>query len=163
MNKCFQIIFLLFFSNLLCLNLSAIEIYGKARVIDGDTIEINNQKIRLLGIDAFENKQECINNNGSTYKCGEVSTSKLILIVSNQSVNCITKKKDRYRRWLATCYIGKLDIGENMVLYGYAFSFMSKKYKDTEMSAKKFKSGAWSGKFIFPWEWRKKEKNSKKL
>ena len=32
-------------------------ITGKARVTDGDTIKINDQKIRLFGIDAPETKQ----------------------------------------------------------------------------------------------------------
>jgi len=32
-------------------------ISGKAQVIDGDTIKINDKKIRLFGIDAPEKKQ----------------------------------------------------------------------------------------------------------
>ena len=46
-----------------------------------------------------------------------------------------------------------------MVLYGYAFSYISKKYKTTENEAKKVGAGAWSGEFIFPWEWRKLKRN----
>ena len=34
-------------------------ILGNAKVIDGDTIKINDNKIRLFGIDAPENKQMC--------------------------------------------------------------------------------------------------------
>ena len=34
-------------------------ILGKAKVIDGDTIKINQEKIRLYGIDAPEKKQIC--------------------------------------------------------------------------------------------------------
>jgi len=134
------------------------EIFGKARVIDGDSIEINNNKIRLLGIDAFEKKQKCFRKDGSSYKCGEDSAYALSEIISDQPVRCITKKKDRYKRWLATCYIGKLNINKNMVLSGYAFSYMSDKYKPTEKKAKKIKTGAWSGKFTYPWEWRKSKK-----
>ena len=80
------------------------------------------------------------------------------MIISGQPVRCVTKKKDRYKRWLATCYIGMLDINENMVLYGNAFSYMSKKYKTAENEAKKVSAGAWAGEFIFPWEWRKIKK-----
>ena len=137
------------------------EFYGKPRIIDGDTIEINNKKIRFLGIDAFEKRQECTRKDGIKYKCGELAISNLSTIISGQPVRCITKKKDRYKRWLATCYIGKLDISENMVLYGNAFSYMSKKYKNVENEAKKINAGAWAGKFIFPWEWRKLKKNDR--
>ena len=137
------------------------EIDGKARIIDGDSVEINNHMIRLIGIDAFEIKQECFKKDNTKYKCGEQSALILATIISNQPINCTAEKKDRYKRWLATCYIGKLDINENMVLYGYAFSYMSNKYKNSEKEAKKVKAGAWSGKFIYPWEWRKSNKIGK--
>ena len=153
MNKylIFLFLYFIFFQQ----NIFAKEIYGNARIIDGDSIEINNEKIRFLGIDAFEKKQKCYMKDGVKYKCGESAISNLLMIISGQPVRCVTKKKDKYKRWLATCYIGKLDINENMVLYGNAFSYMSKKYKTAENDAKKIKAGAWNGKFIFPWEWRK--------
>ena len=152
MNKFLQLFFFfIFFQE----HLLAIEIYGNAKVIDGDTIRINNKKIRLLGIDAFEIKQKCKKRNGSQYKCGQIAKSVLIEIISNQHVKCISEKKDYYKRWLATCYVGKLDIGENMVLLGYAIAFMSKKYKNVQEEAKKVKAGAWQGEFTSPKEWRK--------
>ena len=157
MNK--YLIFVFLYFTLFQQNIFAKEIYGNPKIIDGDTIEINNKKIRFLGIDAFEKRQECTRKDGIKYKCGELAISNLSTIISGQPVRCITKKKDRYKRWLATCYIGKLDMSENMVLYGNAFSYMSKKYKTTENEAKKVRAGAWAGEFIFPWEWRKLKKN----
>ena len=153
MNKYLIFLFLYFiFSQQI---IFAKEIYGNARIIDGDSVEINNEEIRFLGIDAFEKKQKCYRKDGTKYNCGEISTSTLHTIISEQPIRCVTKKKDHYKRWLATCYIGTLDINENMVLYGNAFSYMSKKYKTAENEAKKIKAGAWNGEFIFPWEWRK--------
>ena len=60
-------------------------IIGKAYVTDGDTIKINDQKIRLFGIDAPETKQFCkevylsflIFNFKRDYKCGEKSSNAL--------------------------------------------------------------------------------------
>ena len=137
------------------------EIYGNAKIIDGDTIKIKNEKIRFLGIDAFEKNQKCFRKDKTKYNCGEEATSHLSTIISEQPVRCIAEKKDRYKRWLAICYIGKLDINENMIAYGNAFSYMSKKYKNVEEDAKKVNAGAWSGEFMFPWEWRKLKKNKK--
>ena len=158
MNKYLIIFSIFFYFTLFQQNIFAKEIYGNPRIIDGDSLEIKNEKIRFLGIDAFEKKQECIRKDGTKYKCGEAAISNLLMIISGQPVRCVTKKKDRYKRWLATCYIGTLDINENMVLYGNAFSYMSKKYKTTENEAKKVRAGAWAGEFIFPWEWRKLKK-----
>ena len=161
MNKYLIIFSIFFYFTLFQKNIFAKEIYGNPRIIDGDSLEIKNEKIRFLGIDAFEKRQECTRKDGIKYKCGEMAISNLSTIISGQPVRCITKKKDRYKRWLATCYIGKLDISENMVLYGNAFSYMSKKYKNVENEAKKINAGAWAGKFIFPWEWRKLKKNDR--
>ena len=160
MNK--YLIFLFLYFTLFQQNIFAKEIYGNPRIIDGDSLEIKNEKIRFLGIDAFEKKQECIRKDGTKYKCGEAAISNLLMIISGQPVRCVTKKKDHYKRWLAICYIGTLDINENMVLYGNAFSYMSKKYKTAENEAKKVSAGAWAGEFIFPWEWRKIKKNDRR-
>ena len=161
MNK--YLIFLFLFFILFQQNIFGKEIYGNPRIIDGDSIEIKNEKIRLLGIDAFEKKQECSRKDGTKYKCGEEAVLNLLTIISSdQPVRCVAKKKDLYKRWLATCYVGKLDVNESMVLYGNAFSYMSKKYKTVENEAKKVRAGAWAGEFIFPWEWRKLKKNDRK-
>ena len=48
------ILFFIFTSNIL-----AEEIIGIPRIVDGDTIHINEYKIRLEGIDAPEIKQKC--------------------------------------------------------------------------------------------------------
>ena len=153
MNK--YLIFLFLYFTLFQQNIFAKEIYGNPRIIDGDSIEINNEKIRFLGIDAFEKKQKCYRKDGAKYNCGEISTSTLHTIISEQPIRCVTKKKDHYKRWLATCYIGTLDINENMVLLGHALIFMSEKYKDAQKEAKKSNAGAWAGEFILPSKFRK--------
>tara|TARA_B100001013_G_scaffold337624_1_gene257905 strand:- start:407 stop:907 length:501 start_codon:yes stop_codon:yes gene_type:complete len=161
MNKYFILFYFLFF---LTQDLSAIEMIGQAKVKDGDTIKINNEDIRLIGIDAFEIKQKCQRSNGTEYKCGELSKSALIEIISGQPVRCLKEKKGYYKRWLATCYVGKLDIGENMVLYGHAITYKeNKKYIGSQNEAKRLKAGAWQGKFISPWDWRKKKKERKEI
>ena len=54
------LIFSFFFSIVLCFNQThGKTIHGKAKIIDGDTIHIGNNKIRLHAIDAPEINQKC--------------------------------------------------------------------------------------------------------
>ena len=141
-------------------------ISGKALVIDGDTIKIDSNKIRLFGIDAPEKKQKCqkpwlsisfltFNNN---YQCGVISTNKLKSKVNNKFIMCKSNNKDRYNRFIAECYKDKTNINRWMVLNGYAVAYKkySKKFVSDENLAKKDKLGLWVGTFEMPWDWRKK-------
>ena len=141
-------------------------IFGKAKVIDGDTIKIDKNKIRLYGIDAPEKKQQCqktwfsisfltLNKN---YECGKISSNKLKVKINNKLIMCKSTNKDRYNRFIAECYKDKININKWMVSNGYAVAYKkySKKFVTQENIAKKEKLGLWAGTFEMPWEWRKK-------
>ena len=94
---------------ILTTNLLAEEIIGISKVIDGDTVQIDNFKIRLEGIDAPEMRQKCKKpylqimffTFQKDYYCGQVSKKKLVQKIGNKSVKCILLGKDRYKRYLA--------------------------------------------------------------
>jgi endonuclease YncB( thermonuclease family) len=48
----------------------AATISGIPKVVDGDTLEFGDQRVRLYGIDAPESKQQCTNRSGKEYACG---------------------------------------------------------------------------------------------
>ena len=141
-------------------------ISGIAKVIDGDTIKIEKNKIRLFGIDAPEKKQQCQKpwlsifflSLSKNYKCGKISTNKLKIKIDNKFIMCKSSNKDRYNRFIAECFKDKTNINRWMVSNGYAVAYRkySKKFVSQENLAKKEKLGLWSGKFEMPWEWRKK-------
>ena len=138
---------------------------GIPRVIDGDSLEINGNKIRLFGIDAPEKKQICKKpyliisflNFQRDYRCGLMATNQLKKFNNNRTIKCISKNKDRYNRYLSTCYLKKIDINSWLVKNGYAVVYKrySKKYILEERHAKKNKLGVWQGTFQNPEEWRK--------
>ena len=135
---------------------------------DGDTIKINNNKIRLFGIDAPEKKQLCEKifltisfiSFKKKYPCGEISTEKLKKLINKNIIKCHVEGKDRYQRKLAICFRNKLNINSWLVRNGYAVSYQkySKKYLSEEIEAKNDKKGIWQGKFEMPWDWRKNAK-----
>ena len=157
------ILFLIFFSNSI-----AEEISGVPKIIDGDTIHINDNKFRLEGIDAPEMRQQCKKESfkisfliGFTfykdYSCGRVSKEKLITKINTSEIKCISSSKDRYKRYIATCFKGKTNLNQWMVRNGFAIAYRrySKKYVPDEVFAKENKLGLWQGKFMEAEKWRK--------
>ena len=138
---------------------SSKTILGKAKVIDGDTIHINKNKIRLHAIDAPEINQTC-NKNGKLWNCGVKSTKFLKELIGNNKIECITKGKDRYNRFIGICYKDNLDLNSAMVLNGWAiaYRYYSKDYFEEEEKAKLEKKGIWIGDFEEPYLFRKKNR-----
>ena len=134
------------------------DVTGKPRVIDGDTIEIAGERIRLHGIDAPETRQECRREDGSEYRCGETSTNALRVLVGPESVRCEGTTYDRYKRLIAICYSGTVNLNAEMVRQGWALAYRrySKDYIAAEFEAQDAKRGIWVGEFEPPWEWRRK-------
>ena len=85
-------------------------IYGKAQVIDGDTIKINGKKIRLFGIDAPEKKQICqkiymsflIFNFQKDYKCGEKSTLALTNKIKDKKIKWEVSNQKSFQKILVS-------------------------------------------------------------
>lgn len=132
------------------------EIVGVASVIDGDTIEIHDLRIRLDGIDAPESAQLCL-RDGRKERCGQASAFFLADLIERKTVRCITHDVDRYGRDIATCWLGEVNLNETMVEAGQAVAYRtySKRYVAAEGEAEAGRHGLWSTEFVMPWEWRR--------
>lgn len=138
---------------------AAASLIGVPSVIDGDTIEIHGQRIRLNGIDAPESAQLCLDAAGKKYRCGQKASFALAdFLEAHRPTSCIEVDRDRFRRVVAVCTAGGVDIGEWMVRKGYAVDwpkYSAGFYAKAENEARTAKRGLWAGSFDRPWEWRK--------
>ena len=77
---------------------------------------------------------------------------------SLEQVKCISEGKDQYNRTLAECFVNGESLSRYLVRQGYAFAYRkySKKFIEDEDYAKEKKMGMWNMKFLFPWDYRKK-------
>ncbi|MCC3305667.1 thermonuclease family protein [Sneathiella sp. HT1-7] len=130
---------------------------GPAHVVDGDTIRLAGERIRLNGIDAPESDQTCFNDQTESYACGTEAGAYLKSLVGSQSLRCKGKERDRYGRLIATCYLKDRDLNAEMVRAGWAVAYrrFSTKYAPDETAAKTAGLGLWQGSFRMPWAWRR--------
>lgn len=130
---------------------------GIPRIIDGDSLVIDERRWRLSGIDAPEIKQNCRAADGITFACGLAARDALIKLVGPGEVECYELEKDRYSRSVGICRVGGKDLGEEMVLTGMAVPYLeySAAYEVQGQIAQVENYGLWSGEFEMPSAFRK--------
>lgn len=138
---------------------AAETVRGKASVIDGDTIEIHSERIRLHAIDSPEGRQRCT-RGGVEWRCGTEAARALDAFIAGATVYCSARDTDRYGRMVATCRAHKTDLGEWMVRSGWALAYRQygEDYVGAEQEARSARAGVWSGEVMPPWEWRKAQR-----
>lgn len=159
-------------------NAGAETIHGQARVIDGDTIEVNGEKIRLACIDTPESNyrgktQYCLDNETD---CGMIAKKVLWEAVNKNGgeVICEYTKRDVYGRILGFCqeyqwnyqYNYEGTFNYRMVYWGYAWYYDGgkecKPYKEAFENAYRAGIGLFEGSeggFKEPKLWRKTRSN----
>lgn len=125
-------------------------------VVDGDTLRINGERIRIVGIDAPESDQTCRDASGRRWACGRAATQHMVGLVSRGPVSCRSEGHDRYGRVLAVCSAGGVDLGAAMVRNGYAVDYTrySTRYSAQARAARQERLGLWNGAFERPEAYR---------
>jgi endonuclease YncB( thermonuclease family) len=130
---------------------------GPAQVIDGDTLDLAGERIRLWGIDALEGDQVC-QRNGQPWQCGDIAARALETLVHDREITCTETDRDRYGRAVARCTVAGEDVGAAMVRSGWALDYerySGGAYAAEQLEAEQAQRGLWSGSFVSPWEWRR--------
>ena len=135
---------------------------GNARVIDGDTLAIAGERVRLDGIDAPESRQSCT-RDGRPWACGKAATEAIRNLVGRNPVRCEVNRRDRYGRAIGACFATGRDLQQLLVRQGLALAYRaySTRYAPEENAARKERIGLWSGSFVEPWLWRKQRRGER--
>ncbi len=135
------------------------EITGRPKIVDGDTIELQGQAIRLYGIDAPELGQACTIGE-QTYDCGMVARTALLDLTAGVAVTCrvLAAEPDAGTGEAkpGRCFAQGYDLSEGMAYTGWALALreVSERYLVFEERAQAAGRGLWKGRFVTPWDWR---------
>ena len=139
-------------------------------IVDGDTLWMGIHEIRLHGIDAVEPKQPCIMTGFPKTFCHTTASNLLRDFSKQEGFRCEIHIKDgeskpwtRYGRYIATCYVGNIDVGQDMVAKGWAYADPNYGgiYLDDQEKAKNQKLGMHVFDHLEPWVWRKKQRGDR--
>jgi endonuclease YncB( thermonuclease family) len=128
------------------------ELAGQASVIDGDTLEIRGERIRLWGIDTPESSQLC-RADGQVYRCGAKAANDLDAFIAGRPVSCAPLSQDRYGRAVASCSVNGIDLGEWLVRKGLALDwplYSKGRYAAVQREADRAGRGVWAGSYVAP-------------
>lgn len=123
---------------------AAADLRGPARVIDGDSLRVAGESIRISGIDAVELRQSCGGPHGD-WACGVWAREVMVALIGSAPVNCSGDERDRYGRLVAHCRVAAADLGAAMVERGAATAYRrySMEYVALETQARAQGLGLW--------------------
>lgn len=133
------------------------QLVGPATVIDGDTVEVAGQRVRLHGIDAPEARQTCVAQDGREEPAGRHAEQALAALADGRPVRCAVRETDRFGRAVAVCEADGQDLSAAMTRAGWAFAYTryAADYAPDELQARLAGRGVWAWRCETPWEHRR--------
>lgn len=131
---------------------------GRASVVDGDTIDIGDARIRFNGIDSPESWQRCKQSARKAYRCGKEAAFALdSFLAASRPTTCrlIERERDHGRkRWIGECFRADgADVNRWLVRNGWALDwpkYSGGRYAADQARAKTSGIGIWRGSFESP-------------
>lgn len=107
-------------ATLLIVVTSAASAASNVIIIDGDTIAIGHERIRILSIDTPETyRSRCENELVLGLKAKE----RLRELLDGGDIRIERDGQDRYHRTLANVFVRDVDVGETLIREGYALRY----------------------------------------
>lgn len=139
---------------------------GNAVVRDGDTIQLGDVPYRLVGIDAPELDQMCIDDRADPWTCGVDARDQLTKLIGGRPVRCDDLGLDQNfrKRHLGVCTVQgeAVSLNQQLVRQGYAMDFEPSakgRFLDDEAKAREARLGLWKGCFVAPDDFRHGKKD----
>jgi endonuclease YncB( thermonuclease family) len=89
-------------------------------VLDGNTLRVGNQVVRLEGIAAPARGSLCHAAGQADRDCGSAAANALAVLVRGSAVDCTIRGHDDWGRPVGNCLAGGTRLNETMVLDGWA-------------------------------------------
>jgi endonuclease YncB( thermonuclease family) len=145
-----------------------------ANAIDGETLFIGDVELQLIGIDAMEPEQICLDRSGAEYPCGRAATRALQSLVADRPIICLPLFAVSSSRIVGSCNLlpegtpvpsgpdefiasdRRNSLSGRMVRGGHALAVgLGRQYLEAEQrSAQQERVGIWQGAFEPPWTYR---------
>ena len=124
------------------------EVWGRARVLSADEIEVAGRHVQLAGVRVPRPDQRC-GIGDRTYDCGKVAADALRDLTTGANVRCIGHIETATGQLIATCFADGYDLSEGMVYTGWAAAEprSGRRYLTLEHQARAAKRGLWRGRF----------------
>ena len=138
------------------------QVSGIGHVIDGDTLDVGSNRVRLAVIDAPERKQSCDLNN-APMACGETARFALQGMAEGREVTCDVGPKKTYNRLVGLCRVDGVVL--NVALLETGLAVVTQRYLRewpdhaasmlaAEAGAKAARRGLWAMHAVTPSVWR---------
>lgn len=133
---------------------------ARARALDGDTVSVD---FRLLGVDAFERRQQCMRAN-SCWPCGKAAQDLASKSLKDGNATIRLTPGRSYGRPVAIVTVAGRDLGETMIRAGLAIPeaqylrsdpARSSRYQAAFREAQARKAGGFAGRWLAPANWRR--------
>ncbi len=145
-----------------------------ASAIDGETLFVNGIEVQLIGIDAMEPDQMCMDRDGADYACGRAATRELQRLLAGQTIVCLPLFAVSKSRIVGSCNLlpvqavapanrdafiasdRRNSLSGRMVRAGHALAVgIGRQYLEQEaLLARQERVGVWQGSFEPPWSYR---------
>lgn len=121
-------------------------IAGRARVIDGETLEIRGHRIKLFAVEA-DDDHVCERTDDVRWRCGPRTATALAELLEESIVSCAVRERDEEGRAVAACTVGSVDLSLWLIRNGLAVAVSASttgKYRQAQDEARAARRGIWA-------------------